>query len=316
MEPLITWQRLARSKKQKARPTTQSLLAILENFDSIEKKMKKERRNRKRKRNNDDDDGSSNNNKRQRVTEASNTDKPTNNNDNTTVTTDGDDKSPSDKTTIIDNLKKKLIAANVVFFTEKELSNLAFKKTLGSGSYGSCTLHKDRMSGRKYVIKTFLIDGCVGYGDLATECLSLMKIQSISGVQKLVGVCFENRQMVTKYAGTSLHRSKIENMSKKQIISIILKIVQNVKRINDAGIIHNDLKPANICLNEKLKPVIIDFGLATESGKPSMFGTYDNNNNEYPWIAPELFESLNKCTEATEVYSLAYVIKHLIKKLN
>ena len=71
--------------------------------------------------------------------------------------------------------------------------------------------------------------------------------------------------IVTYYCGNSLYKILEQKgpMDIDQIKLILYQILCGLKFIHSAGIIHRDMKPANICIeNENLETKIIDLGLA------------------------------------------------------
>ncbi|MEM9530056.1 MAG: protein kinase [Pseudomonadota bacterium] len=70
--------------------------------------------------------------------------------------------------------------------------------------------------------------------------------------------------------------------------------------IHQAGLIHGDIKPANIMLRDDGEPVLMDFGSGGEAGSPAFSGS--------PLVmAPELFRG-EPLTTATDVYSFGVVL--------
>jgi serine/threonine protein kinase len=53
-----------------------------------------------------------------------------------------------------------------------------------------------------------------------------------------------------------------EDLSERQALIAIHKLVKALQEAHDHGIVHRDLKPANIIVDKKGEPVIMDFGLA------------------------------------------------------
>ncbi|MPC24039.1 hypothetical protein E2C01_017109 [Portunus trituberculatus] len=56
---------------------------------------------------------------------------------------------------------------------------------------------------------------------------------------------------------------------------------------------------------------IIDFGLARQVGTRLIYGKC-SNPKRLPWLAPELLRHTHPCGEASDVYSLAHLIKEFL----
>lgn len=65
--------------------------------------------------------------------------------------------------------------------------------------------------------------------------------------------------------GQSLYQlivSNAENISLLERVRIFLKVCRGINYAHQRGVIHCDLKPSNICIDEKNEPKVLDFGLA------------------------------------------------------
>ena len=55
-------------------------------------------------------------------------------------------------------------------------------------------------------------------------------------------------------------------LNQKQMVSIVVPLIETLSRVHAAGVLHRDIKPSNILIRRKdEKPVLIDFGAAKQS---------------------------------------------------
>ena len=188
-------------------------------------------------------------------------------------------------------------------------------KLLGWGASGSCHLAFDPSTRQPIVIKTFPRDSL---DDLATEARNMHELR-LPGVQRLVGVCVPTRQLITGFAGTTLNKYfRQTKPSFADAISVFLQISTTLQQMHDKGFSHNDIKDDNICVqvdSNGPKATIIDLGLAERDGATQIY-QYTSDTDSYPWIAPELLLHTHPCGEASDVYSMAYLLANNFKTSN
>jgi serine/threonine-protein kinase len=99
----------------------------------------------------------------------------------------------------------------------------------------------------------------------------------------------------------------------KQIAGFLGKIARAVEYIHQRGILHRDLKPGNILLDESGEPLVADFGLGLqfgpavieESGTTAQVGTPG-------YLAPEQVQPGTDLTPAVDVWGVGAVLYELL----
>lgn len=107
--------------------------------------------------------------------------------------------------------------------------------------------------------------------------------------------------------GTTLHNYLIKNqkISVNILEPILLKLANAIDYFHSLGLIHCDLKPANIMLSkDDLNPIILDFGL-------SRYFHSDISHNEYVFISPAYVSPeivmKNNITYKSDIYSFGII---------
>jgi len=178
-------------------------------------------------------------------------------------------------------------------------------KFLGKGAYGSTYIVKK--NNVKYVMKKISLTKSK-VADILLEVQALKKISKYdcSNEKNLSSLCliddfvdYQNNEyiIVTNYLDNAITLSSLLNrykesnrkMSLEDIIFIMSRLISQLDKLHNYGIVHNDIKPDNIIIqyvDNKIKNVLfIDFGVSCiKVCKPS--GTI-------LYLAPELFRIIN-----------------------
>jgi uncharacterized protein len=99
-------------------------------------------------------------------------------------------------------------------------------------------------------------------------------------------------------------------MNPVQALELLISIVEAVRYLNAQGLLHGDLKPGNILLDEDLRPYVADFGLATLLGGECVT---DRGLGTPPYTAPERLDpKFGGIGPASDVYSLGVILYELL----
>lgn len=96
-------------------------------------------------------------------------------------------------------------------------------------------------------------------------------------------------------------------LSPVRAIGIIEQIAAALDAAHAEGLVHRDVKPANILVTASEFAYLADFGIARSAQDPDMTGTGAAAIGSYSYIAPERFEN-GPVTGTADVYSLACVL--------
>src|SRR5881275_1178714 len=102
-------------------------------------------------------------------------------------------------------------------------------------------------------------------------------------------------------------------MSIRQAVELIVKVARTVHYAHEHGILHRDIKPGNILLDQKGEPHLTDFGLARlVESESSVTQTLDVLGTP-SYMAPEQAVGNNAAvSSATDVYGLGAVLYQLL----
>jgi serine/threonine protein kinase len=117
---------------------------------------------------------------------------------------------------------------------------------------------------------------------------------------------------------------KREPMSMRQAAELVAKVARTVQYAHEHGILHRDIKPGNILLDQNGEPQLTDFGLArlvevesTVTGTLEVLGTpsYMAPEQACPQrysVAGEAAGETTKASKATDVYGLGAVLYQVL----
>ncbi|XP_048546582.1 G-type lectin S-receptor-like serine/threonine-protein kinase LECRK3 [Triticum urartu] len=207
-------------------------------------------------------------------------------------------------------------------YTAKELyrATNGFCKLLGRGGFGEVyhgvlkSLHSPDIAVKKLISSN-------GYSEreFANEVQSIGQIHHRNLV-RMVGYCKEQEQRMLVFEfmpGGSLRSFLFQ--PKRPMWSwrakAALGIAKGLEYLHEEcnyPIIHCDIKPDNILLDDKKNPKITDFGIAKLLSDQQMHTTVTNIRGTRGYIAPEWFQSDRRIDTKVDVYSFGVVLLEMI----
>ncbi|CAN4078453.1 unnamed protein product [Withania somnifera] len=184
-----------------------------------------------------------------------------------------------------------------------------FKEKLGEGGYGS--VYKGKLEPK------------AGGQDFMNEVATIGRIHHVN-VVGLVGYCVERTKCALVYdfmPNGSLDKyiiSKEESplLSWQRKYDIILGVARGIEYLHrgcDIRILHFDIKPHNILLDENFIPKISDFGLAKLYPTDNSVVTLTAARGTIGYVAPELISrSIGAISYKADVYSFGMLLMEML----
>ncbi|XP_049379582.1 rust resistance kinase Lr10-like isoform X2 [Solanum stenotomum] len=197
-----------------------------------------------------------------------------------------------------------------------------FKEKLGEGGYG--TVYKGKLQSRRDVAVKMLSKPKAGGQDFMNEVATIGRIHHVN-VVGLVGYCVEGTKRalvydfmpngsLDKYISTSQEGSPLLSWQRKY--DIILGVARGIGYLHrgcDVRILHFDIKPHNILLDENFIPKISDFGLAKLYPTDKSIVTLTAARGTIGYVAPELISrSIGAISYKADVYSFGMLLMEML----
>ena len=178
---------------------------------------------------------------------------------------------------------------------------------IGHGGFSDVYKAYFRGNSFPYALKIFI--NRYNINTLLKEAGNLQLLNSCGQVPSLVdyGLKADQLWLVTDYlAGTRLDRMHIpqRNISFDLVLDLIEKLLRPIEFSHRRGLIHKDIKPNNIMINNGL-PYLLDWGVADMA---------DHNHQtiraNQDYVAPECYYGQH--STATDFYSLGWLVYYLL----
>ena len=198
-----------------------------------------------------------------------------------------------------------------------------FKDKLGEGGYGSVYKGKLR-SGRLVAIKMLEKTKANGQ-DFINEVATIGRIHHVNVVQ-LVGFCVERSKRALVYdfmSNGSLDKHIYfqegnNSLDFKRLYEISLGVARGIEYLHrgcNMQILHFDIKPHNILLDENFVPKVSDFGLARLCPLDNSIVSLTAARGTMGYIAPELFyRNIGGVSHKADVYSFGMLLMEMASR--
>ncbi|KDQ57544.1 hypothetical protein JAAARDRAFT_130580 [Jaapia argillacea MUCL 33604] len=192
-------------------------------------------------------------------------------------------------------------------------------KTVGKGAYGSVHKGVHLATGNIVALKIINLDtDSDDVGDIQREVALLTQLRDAPNVTKYYGCYLDGPRVwiVMEYAqgGSVLNLMKASRdgtLEERYVVVIVREVLAGLSYLHKSGVIHRDIKAANILITDVGKVMICDFGVS------ALLPTATSKRNTFVgtpyWMAPEVFQTVPAYDTKADIWSLGIVIYEMIK---
>ncbi|RWW63095.1 hypothetical protein BHE74_00029753 [Ensete ventricosum] len=210
-------------------------------------------------------------------------------------------------------------------FADVKKMTKRFKDKLGQGGYGS--VYKGELpNGIPVAVK--MLEKSKGEGEeFINEVATIGRIHHVN-IVRLLGFCSEGstRALVYEFMPNDSLEKRIFSrdakeaskppMSLEKLLRIAIGIARGVEYFHQGcqqRILHFDIKPHNVLLDDELNPKISDFGLAKLCSREQSLVTMTAARGTMGYIAPEMYSrNFGTVSYKSDVYSFGMLVLEMV----
>lgn len=200
-----------------------------------------------------------------------------------------------------------------------------FKHKLGEGGYGTVYKGKLKSDGRVIAVKllnksTSSSDDTMGH-DFINEVTTIGTIHH-ANVIRLIGFCWDGSKRALLYEympngslGDLLSKDR-NSLEPTSLLQIAIGVSHGIEYLHNGcspRILHLDIKPQNVLLDQDFTPKISDFGLAKTYSRTQSAVSMTGARGTIGYAAPEIFmSSFGKASHKSDVYSYGMLVLEMV----
>lgn len=209
-----------------------------------------------------------------------------------------------------DSIQKSRDLSSLVGDAPSVVPGYRFIKPIGEGKYGSVWLAREQNTGKHVAIKFYTHRRGVDWSLLGREVEKLAVLYTSRNIVGLLAVGWDHDPpyYVMEYLENGSLAGKLASgpLSTSDSVRIATRICQALVHAHGSGILHCDLKPANILLDQDFEPRLCDFGQSRLADEQShSLGTLF-------YMAPEQADLKAVPDARWDVYALGALIYNML----
>jgi eukaryotic-like serine/threonine-protein kinase len=183
-------------------------------------------------------------------------------------------------------------------------------RRVGSGKYGSVWLAREQNTGKLVAIKFYLHRLGIDWKTLSREVEKLAVLYTSRHIVRLVAVGWDHDPpyYVMEYLENGSLAQRLESgpLPASESVRIATRVAQALVHAHGSGILHCDLKPANVLLDPDWEPRLCDFGQSRllDEDRPALGTLF--------YMAPEQADLKAVPDARWDVYALGALLYHML----
>ncbi|XP_057798656.1 LEAF RUST 10 DISEASE-RESISTANCE LOCUS RECEPTOR-LIKE PROTEIN KINASE-like 2.7 isoform X2 [Salvia miltiorrhiza] len=206
-------------------------------------------------------------------------------------------------------------------YSELKKMTRGFQEKLGEGGFGA--VYKGKLQSGHDVAVKLLGKAGANSQDFFNEISTIGRIHHVN-IVKLVGYCAERskRALILDFMPNGslekyiFNREKMNSLNWDRKFEIAVGVARGIEYLHrgcDIQILHFDIKPHNILLDDKFIPKISDFGLAKFYSTEKKTVTMTAARGTIGYVAPELISrSIGAVSYKADVYSFGMLLMEMV----
>ncbi|XP_057732387.1 PR5-like receptor kinase [Arachis stenosperma] len=205
----------------------------------------------------------------------------------------------------------------------KKVTN-SFKNKLGEGGFGS--VYKGQLKDGRHVAVKILSELKGDGEDFINEVVSMSRTSHVN-IVALLGFCFQGSKQALVYEfmpNGSLEKLLSDEhdvigdrqLDYQTLYDIAIGVAKGLEYLHkgcNTRILHFDIKPHNILLDENFCPKISDFGLAKVCTRKESMVSISGTRGTAGYIAPEVFSrNFGVISHKSDVYSYGMMVLEMV----
>jgi eukaryotic-like serine/threonine-protein kinase len=188
---------------------------------------------------------------------------------------------------------------------------------LGSGGYADVHLYRQDALDLPVAVKVLRDNAGLTDAQRAQFTVEAHTMARLSGHPNIVPITFVGTAadgrpyLVMKYysGDTLAAQAAVERFTVADTLRIGVLIADAVDAVHRADILHRDIKPGNILVDDFGQPALTDFGIA---GSASAVESDETAGVSVPWSPPDVLYGTDQAGVRSDVYSLGATLWHLL----